>query len=74
MTEQDTLALASINNAWIALCKQMRAQPDEVTQRAMNLLARVIDTAEAEIRRRQKEEKPKQISVDEWMTWLQSET
>lgn len=64
---------ATLDNCWLALCKRMREKPTIETQRVMNALARIIQTAKSETIKR-KNEVNKQVSIDEWLAWLEKET
>ena len=59
----------SLDNCWRALCRRMRENPTENTQRTMNFLARIIEMAKSETRKREREAN-KQISIDEWLAWF----
>ena len=65
----------TLNNCWRALCRRMRDDPTSETQRVMNLLARIINTTESEVRKRQHAQhaEEKQISIEEWIAWLQEQ-
>lgn len=62
----------TLDNCWLALCQQMRAHPEADTQRAMNLLARILNAAKAETRKRKTTATP-QVSIGEWLAWLEKE-
>ena len=62
----------TLDNCWLALCNRMRENPTADTQRAMNLLARILSEAKAETRKRRNAES-KQVSVEEWIAWLSKE-
>lgn len=60
---------ATLDNCWRALCERMRENPNLETQRVVNTLARIIETAKSETRKRRNSEN-KQISIDEWLDWF----
>lgn len=70
----------SLNNAWLALCQLMREHPEADTQRAMNLLRRMMlevhqritDTEKAEqsAKAEQAAKAEQQITMEDWMKWL----
>lgn len=64
----DIEVVESFHNAWIALEKQYRKHPDEAMRCAMNLLAKIINKAEAEVKKAHKEG---QITMEEWAATLQ---
>ena len=59
----------SLDNCWRALCRRMKENPTADTQRIMNYLARIIETAKSESRKREREA-IKQMSIEEWMAWF----
>lgn len=64
----DIEVVESFHNAWIALEKQYRKHPDEAMRCAMNLLAKIINKVEAEVKKAHKEG---QITIEEWIAALQ---
>lgn len=59
--------LQSLNNAWVAMCRQYRSNPEGDIQRAMNILAKVIGEVQSEYKKKQD---PQQISIDDWLKWF----
>ena len=65
MTDHEVVE--SFNNAWRALCKQYRKYPNQEIQTALNMLGRVINQVEREVRESHREH---QITIDEWLLLL----
>ena len=64
---KDTEVIESLNNAWRALCERYDITRNEETRRALNLLREIINKADFEVKESNKE---KQISIEEWIRWL----
>lgn len=69
MTEEEILA--SIDNAWRALARRYDKEHNESFRIAMNCLAEIIAKVKTEYNEENNREE--QISIDEWMKWLESE-
>lgn len=63
----DLEVVESLDNAWRALCMQYREYPDQGVQMALNMLSRIINQAEREVRESHREH---QITIDEWLSLL----
>ena len=66
MTAQEVID--SLNNAWRGLARSYSEHPQQDTQHALNLFARIIAKVESEMKER--EPKESQISIDEWLSWF----
>ena len=62
----DIEVVESFHNAWIALEKQYARHPDEAIRCAMNLLAKIIGKAKAEVKKAHKEEWMRRSRLDGW--------
>ena len=61
----------SMENAWLALCQEMRQNPTADTQRAMNLLRRMLIQVKAKMEAAEKEkEQAEPMTTEEWLAWL----
>lgn len=63
----DMEVIESFNNAWRAMCRQYRAYPEQSMQTALNMLARIINKVEKEVK---ESHQNKQITIDEWIEML----
>lgn len=64
----------NMENAWLALCQEMRRCPTAETQRAMNLLRRMLIQVKAKMEAVEKEKEPAgTITTEEWLAWLNAE-
>lgn len=66
----DVEVIESLNNSWRALVKQYSCRPDESTRNALNMLAKIIDKVEHEVKESKKSKKEHQITIDEWIAAL----
>lgn len=62
----------SLDNAWRALNKQYSQNPIEEVRIATNLLAKIIGKVNQDYISKKKKEKPGQITIEEWLEWLNS--
>ena len=61
----------SMENAWLALCQEMRRCPTAETQRSMNLLRRMLIQLKAKMEAAEKEnEQAGTMTTEEWLAWL----
>ena len=64
--------IESMDNAWRALCVQYDSARDEETRRALNLLSRITAKMKNEFDEAKKND-GKQITIEEWLAWLNSD-
>lgn len=61
----------SMENAWLALCQEMRRCPTAETQRAMNLLRRMLVQVKAKMEAAEKKkEQANAVTTEEWLAWF----
>lgn len=63
----------TLDNCWFALCKRMREDPTAETQKAMNMVRRVIEETKRKFRSDKADAEKDSISTDEWVRWLKAE-
>ncbi len=63
----------TLDNCWFALCKRMREDPTAETQKAMNMVRRVIEETKRKFRSDKADAEKDPISTDEWVRWLKAE-
>ena len=63
----DIEVVESFNNAWIAMCRQYRENPNKETQTALNMLGRIIGKVDIEVK---KSHINRRITIDEWLFML----
>lgn len=68
MTAEDVIVC--FENAWRALSDENGKNPTEDGRIAMNTLSRMINEVKRKIREEEKEQTGNQISIEEWMNWL----
>lgn len=62
--------IESLDNAWLALCRQYSKHPDEGIRCGMNLLAKIIGEVRSKVEESYHEES---ITIEEWITMLSAE-
>lgn len=67
MTMTDIEVVESFNNAWRAMCRQYRENPNLETQTALNMLGKIIGMVDSEVK---KSHINRQITIDEWLSML----
>jgi len=67
---KDYDVIESLNNAWRALCRQYEKQREESMRMALNLLSKIIEEVESEVRESHRVE---QITIEEWIKMLNEE-
>lgn len=72
VNEEDNIVIESLNNCWLAMCREQKKNPTAVMQTAMNMLARVIDKTIAGCKKaeKSKEIEQKQVTIEEWIELL----
>lgn len=63
----DIEVVESFDNAWRALCRRYREYHDAKTQQALNMLGRIIETVEREVKESHRE---KQMTIEDWIEML----
>lgn len=67
MTDKEVLK--SFDNAWIALARKYNKYSSENTRYALNLLREMKEEVASQV---EKSNREKQITIEEWIEWLQS--
>jgi hypothetical protein len=62
--------ISALDNAWYALCAQYNDTPCDEIRHAMNLLAKIINKTKAEFIELNKEKEQEQITLDDWLDFL----
>ena len=70
VTAEDVLE--SIDNAWRAIAQQYQNNSCEELRCACNLLGKICAKVRGEANRKNKGDNGEQISIDEWIKWLNS--
>ena len=65
----DIEVVKSFNNAWRAMCRQYRENPNQETQTALNMLGKIISMVDSEVK---KSHVNRQITIYEWLSMLDS--
>ena len=63
----DIEVVESFDNAWRALCRRYREYPDAKTKLVLNMLGRIIETVEKEVKESHRE---KQMTLEDWIEIL----
>lgn len=64
--------LESIQNAWNALIEQYTNCPSEEMRNAINLVGRICAKVKSQMSEKEKGTQGEQISIEEWIEWLNS--
>lgn len=64
----DIEVVESFNNSWKAMCILYRENPTQELQSALNMVGRIIGKVKKEVDEAHAE---RQITIDEWMEWLE---
>ena len=64
--------IESMDNAWRAMCEQYDNARDEETRRALILLGRLTTEMKSKFDEAEKND-GKQITIEEWLAWLNSD-
>ena len=64
--------IESIDNAWSALCRQYDEVRSEDVRIALNMVGKICMKVKSEMSKKNKNVTEPQISIEEWLEWLNS--